>query len=233
MDSKKVILVLGASSGIASELNKYFHKKYQIYFFYFKNKPKSYKNTQSIKLDLNNYKKLDITLSKLNLKNKKIIILNLASVKYDKISFNINNSDLEKTFRVNCFSFLNFIKHFLPKMINQKWGRVINFSSTAGSIGEKGTLLYTSSKNAAFGMMNVMSKEYAQFNITFNTIELGNFNYGLFKKLNSEMRKKIVSNIPSKKTGDIKDIYNAVHFIINSKYVNGSKINIDGGYTIK
>ena len=46
------------------------------------------------------------------------------------------------------------------------------------------------------------------------------------------MREKIISNIPSKKTGDIKDIYNAVHFIINSSYVNGSKINIDGGYTV-
>ena len=233
MNKKKIILVLGASSGIATELNKFLYKKFKMYFFYFKNKPKNLKNTQSFKLNLNNYKKLDITLSKLRIKNSKIIILNLASVKYDKISFNINNADLEKTFSINCFSFLNFIKHFLPTMINQKWGRVINFSSTAGSVGEKGTLLYTSSKNAAYGMMNVMSKEYARFNITFNTIELGNFNYGLFKKLNPEMRKKIISNIPSKKTGNIKDIYNAVHFIINSEYVNGSKINVDGGYTIK
>lgn len=233
MDSKKIILVLGASSGIASELNSFLSKKFKIYFFYFKNKPKNLKNTQSIKLNLNNYKNLNSTLNKLKTKNKKIIILNLASVKYDKISYNINNLDLEKTFSINCFSFLNFINYFLPTMINQKWGRIINFSSTAGSIGEKGTLLYTSSKNATYGMMNVMSKEYAQFNITFNTIELGNFNYGLFKKLNPEMRKKIISNIPSKKTGNIKDIYNAVHFIINSEYVNGSKINVDGGYTIK
>ena len=158
MDNKKIILVLGASSGIATELNKFLYKKFKMYFFYFKNKPKNLKNTQSFKLNLNNYKKLDITLSKLRIKNSKIIILNLASVKYDKISFNINNADLEKTFSINCFSFLNFIKHFLPTMINQKWGRVINFSSTAGSVGEKGTLLYTSSKNAAFGMMNPEAK---------------------------------------------------------------------------
>ena len=46
------------------------------------------------------------------------------------------------------------------------------------------------------------------------------------------MREKIISNMPSKKTGDIRNIYNAVNFIINSDYVNGSKINIDGGYSI-
>lgn len=122
MDSKKIILVLGASSGIASELNSFLNKKFKIYFFYFKNKPKNLKNTQSIKLNLNNYKNLNSTLNKLKTKNKKIIILNLASVKYDKISYNINNLDLEKTFSINCFSFLNFINYFLPTMINQKWG---------------------------------------------------------------------------------------------------------------
>jgi len=232
MDKKKIILVLGASSGIATELNKFFYKKYPLYFFYFKNKPKHLKNTKSIKLDLQNVKKIQITLDKLQIKNKKIIILNLAAIKLDKISYNINNSDLEKTFKINTFSFLIFVQYLLPKMVKEKCSRVINFSSTAGSAGEKGTLLYTASKNATHGMINVMSKEYAKFNITFNTIELGNFNFGLFKKLNPEMRKKIISNIPSKKTGDIRDIYNSIHFIINSGYVNGSKINIDGGYTV-
>jgi|TARA_B110000971_G_C19990908_1_gene491920 3-oxoacyl-[acyl-carrier protein] reductase len=232
MDKKKILIVLGASSGIASELNNFFYKKYPIYFFYFKNKPKHLKNTRSIKLDLQNFKKIKTTLDKLKIKNKKIIILNLAAVKFDKISYGINVSDLEKTFNINTFSFLSFIQQLLPKMIKEKWGRIINFSSTAGSVGEKGTLLYTASKNATHGMIKVMSKEYAQFNITFNTIELGNFNLGLFKKLSPEMRKKIISKIPSKKTGNVKDIYNAVNFIVNSGYVNGSKINIDGGYSI-
>ena len=232
MDKKKVILVLGASGGIATELNKFLNKRYLIYLFYFKNKPKHLKNTKSIKLDLQNYSKIKSTLNQMEIKNKKIIILNLAAVKFDKISYNIDSSDLEKTFKINTFSFLNFVQYFLPQMIKEKWGRVINFSSTAGSVGEKGTLPYTASKNATHGMIKVMSKEYAQFNLTFNTIELGNFNFGLFQKLNPEMREKIISNIPSKKTGGIRNIYNAVNFIINSDYVNGSKINIDGGYSI-
>ena len=70
MDNEKVILVLGASSGIASKLNNYFHKKFKMYFFYFKNKPQNLKNTQSIKLDLNNYKKLNTVLKKINIKKK-------------------------------------------------------------------------------------------------------------------------------------------------------------------
>ena len=79
-------------------------------------------------------------------------------------------------------------------------------------------------------MIKTMSKEYGAFNITFNTLALGNFNYGLFKKLNKRLRKKILNKIPSKKTGDVKNIFNAIQFLVDSDYVNGSLIKIDGGY---
>ena len=118
-------------------------------------------------------------------------------------------------------------------MMKNKWGRVINFSSTGGAEGEIGTLLYTSSKNASHSMVKVMSKEFAQFDITFNTINLGNFNTGLYKKLDLRKRNKIIEKIPSKKTGDFKDIYNAINFLIQTPYATGSAVNVDGGYTAK
>ena len=85
------------------------------------------------------------------------------------------------------------------------------------------------SKNATLSMMKVMSKEYGKFNITFNTLKLGNFNFGLFKKLDKNLRKKLLEKVPSKKTGDIKNILFAIDFLIKTNYVNGSSINIDGG----
>lgn len=115
-------------------------------------------------------------------------------------------------------------------MIKNKWGRVINISSTGGLAGDKGTLLYTSSKNASLGIMRVMSQEYAIFNITFNTLLLGNFNFGMFKLLNKKIQDKVLKKIPSKKTGKVVNIYNAIKFLINSDYVNGASIKIDGGY---
>ena len=115
-------------------------------------------------------------------------------------------------------------------MMKNNWGRIINISSTGGASGEKGTMLYSMSKNATHGIMQVMSKEYGKFNITFNTLKLGNFNYGLFKKLDKNLQKKILEKIPSKKTGDVKNIFFAIEFLMNSDYVNGSSINIDGGY---
>ena len=42
-------------------------------------------------------------------------------------------------------------------------------------------------------------------------------------------KKKIINKIPSKKLGKVSQIYNAIRFLINTDFVNGSIIKIDGG----
>ena len=51
----------------------------------------------------------------------------------------------------------------------------------------------------------------------------------LYKKLNKKKQKKLLEKVPLKKTGNIKNIINAIEFLVKSDYVNGSEIKIDGG----
>ena len=60
-------------------------------------------------------------------------------------------------------------------------------------------------------------------------IVLGNFNYGMYKKLSQKKRNKLLEKVPNKRTGNITNIINALNYIINSEYVNGSRMKIDGG----
>ena len=223
----------GSAGGIGNLLTKTLSKKFKMICIYNKKKPKLLKNVRALKIDYNNttaLKKVCDKLKKIILLEKKIIFLNLAAIKIDRISLNIKKKEMNESFNVNYFSFFYITQSILSSLIKNKWGRIINFSSTGGLNGEIGTLLYTSSKYATLGMMKVLSKEYAKFNITFNTIKLGNFNMGMFNKLNNKTKENILKKIPSGKTGDIKNIYNAIKFIINSNYVNGAEIAIDGGF---
>ena len=227
-----MIVILGGSSSLGSNLLSSLAKEDKILCFYNKNKPHvKKKNIEYFKLNLENFKVSDLTKNNFSkkIKNQKITLINFASIKIDKLSLFVNENDLNKTLNVNFISFFKIIKFLLPKMIEKKWGRVISVSSTGGMRGDKGTFLYTSSKHASLGMIKSMSKEYGKYNITFNTINLGNFNYGLFKKLSKNEKQKILSSIPSNKTGDIQNIQNAISFIIKSNYVNNSEISIDGG----
>ena len=228
MVKKNLILFFGSSGGIGQELNKILIKKYKVISFYNKTRiSKKGKLTKKINFlsnkDINNISKI------VNLDNYRIIILNFASIKIDKLSLYVEEKDYKKTMEINVNGFFKVINKVIPFMMKNKWGRVINVSSTGGILGDKGTILYSMSKNATLSMMRVMSKEYGKFNITFNTLKLGNFNLGLFKKLNKEYRKKLLNKVPSKKTGNIKDILFAIDFLIKANYVNGSSINIDGG----
>ena len=227
-----MIVILGGSSSLGSNLLSSLAKEDKILCFYNKNKPHvKKKNIEYFKLNLENFKISDLTKNNFSkkIKNQKITLINFASIKIDKLSLFVNENDLNKTLNVNFISFFKIIKFLLPKMIEKKWGRVISVSSTGGMRGDKGTFLYTSSKHASLGVIKSMSKEYGKYNITFNTINLGNFNYGLFKKLSKNEKQKILSSIPSNKTGDIQNIQNAISFIIKSNYVNNSEISIDGG----
>ena len=232
MKKKFLIIITGASGGIGQLLIKKLSKKFKIIFIYNQKKPKSVKDSKYLKIDYNKtskIKKICIRLKKMILSEKKIIFLNLAAIKIDKISIHINKNEMSKTFNINYFSLFYLIQGILPNLIKNKWGIVINFSSTGGLAGEIGTLLYTSSKHASIGMMKVFSKEFAKFNITFNTIKLGNFDTGMYKKLTKNAQANILKKIPSQKTGDVTSIYNAIKFIIKSNYVNGSEVSVDGG----
>lgn len=226
MEKNKLIIITGSSGGIGSKILNYFAKKNNILAIYNKKKPTT-KNKKIKYLKLNLEKK--IKLDKSYFRDKKIIFINLAAIKNDKLIINYKISEVRKIFRVNIESTFEFLKIILPEMIVKKWGRIINFSSTDGINGDVGVSSYAATKLALHGLTNVLSKEYGMFGITSNVIVLGNFDYGMFKKLSNMKQKKILERIPNKKTGDIKNVINAINFIINSDYVNGTTIKIDGG----
>ena len=229
MVKKNLILIFGSSGGIGQEISKLLKKKYRVVCFYNKNKISNKNKTISKKLNFLSKKEIKNISKVVKFKNYRTVILNFASVKIDKLSLYITEKEYKKSMEVNVNAFLKIINEIIPYMMKNNWGRIINISSTGGISGDKGTILYSMSKNAAISMMKVMSKEYGKFNITFNTLKLGNFNYGLFEKFDEDFKKKLLDKVPSKKTGNIKNILYAIDFLIKTDYINGSSINIDGG----
>jgi 3-oxoacyl-[acyl-carrier protein] reductase len=226
MEKNKLIIILGASGGIGTPILKYFSKKYNILAVYKKNRPiVTNKRIKHLKLDL--AKKIKINKS--YYKNKKIIYINLAAIKNDKLLINYKKSEWRMAFKINVESTFDILQIILPEMILNKWGRIINFSSTDGINGDVGISSYSATKYSLHGLSRTLSKEYGMLGITSNVLVLGNFNYGMFKKLKDEKQKRILERVPNKKTGNIKNIINAINFLINSDYVNGAEIKIDGG----
>tara|TARA_B100000745_G_scaffold290334_1_gene229178 strand:- start:43 stop:723 length:681 start_codon:yes stop_codon:yes gene_type:complete len=225
-----MIILLGSSSGIGKKLLGQLSKIDEILALYNHNKPDiNISNVYLEKIDITEIEQIQNIIEKYNSKLTKITFINLVATTLDKLVPDINKEDVTKTFETNIFSNIYFAKFLTKKMVNDKWGRFIFFSSSKAVKGDVGISVYASSKSSLIGFSNSLSKEYSRFNITSNVISLGYFEGASWNRLNIEKQKELLKEVPSKKIGNVNNIYNAIELLIKSDYITGSQIYIDGG----
>tara|TARA_X000000950_G_C13861554_1_gene638938 strand:+ start:554 stop:1234 length:681 start_codon:yes stop_codon:yes gene_type:complete len=223
-----MIILLGASKGIGKDLIPSLTNIDHVICCSRTGKVNKYKNASNYKIDITSETEIDSFIAS-NKKLKKISVIFCASFKKDTLLVQSKKSDIDLTIDTNIKSIIDITKKIIPIMIKQKYGRLIYLSSSEAASGSIGTSLYSMSKSALNGFSGSISKEYGNFNITSNIIELGAFNTGMYKKLDTKIKKQIKSNIPSKKLGKMLDIFNTIDFIIKTEFLNGSIIKLNGG----
>ena len=223
-----MIVLTGASGGIGLEILEGLSKIDNVLAIYNSSKPKNINlpNIEFEKVDISDPDEIlsFIDRNKKNLTN--VTLVNLAAVSIDGLLANYDLEDWETVIRVNLSSNFLFSRHLIPLMIKDKWGRIIHVSSTNSAIGAGA---YSSSKSGLEGLSKALSREYARYNITSNIIKLGVFNTGMFHALSEKNQKAFLDRIPSKKLGQTSNVTNAISFLIDSDFVNGASITIDGG----
>lgn len=226
-----MILLTGASGGIGEQLLPKLTQLDKIIGIYNKKKPNTKKNEEMTfaKVDLTSSNDIGLFIKEYNKILKNITLVHCAVVKIDNLLAHFDEENWQKVIDVNIKANFLLTKALLPIMIKNNWGRIIHISSVAGSQGAVGTIPYGLSKTSLIGLSRGLAKEYAKFNITSNILELGYFEHGLFNTLTDIVKKQLLSQIPSKKLGNIQNIINGINFLMQSEYVNGAKINIDGG----
>lgn len=223
-----MIILTGASGGLGSNLLKSLLLIDDLTLIYNSNKIE-YKGALSYKLNIINEDEVVdfIKFQKHNL--KQITLVNMATFSKDGLLANYSTKNWQKTFDINVNGPFFLIKHLLPLMIAQNWGRIINVSSYLADNGAIGASAYSSSKSALIGLTKSLSKEYGRFNINSNIMELGYFDGGLADTLSHQIKNNILKKIPTKKLGNIEEVSSCISLLIDSSYINGSIIKINGG----
>jgi len=78
--------------------------------------------------------------------------------------------DWERIFAINFWGVLYGVKFFLPHMIEQQSGHIVNTSSAAGYCGLAALGAYTATKHAVVGLSDVLRAEVRRYNIGVSTI---------------------------------------------------------------
>lgn len=228
---KNLIILTGASGGIGNAILSSLSKIDKVIAIYHSKEIDVDKlnGVESYQVDLTSEDQINEFVIKIQDKLSNIVLINAAAISIDNLAVKFETTDWNKSISLNLNSNFFLTRALLTYMIANKWGRVIHISSIAAIRGVQGTIAYSTTKTGLLGMSKVLANEYARFGITSNVLIPGYFKTGLIDTLDEKSRQKIIESIPSKKLGDPSNVVNAIDFLIKSNYVNGSRINIDGG----
>jgi NAD(P)-dependent dehydrogenase (short-subunit alcohol dehydrogenase family) len=87
----------------------------------------------------------------------------------------VTDEEIHAQFATNLFGPLHLMREVLPGMREQRFGRIVNVSSTAGFTGPPGLGIYAASKHAIEGLSEAVSRELSHLGIVTMIVEPGAF----------------------------------------------------------
>ena len=211
----KRLIILGGTGGLGQEVKKLLEKKYSV-------------TATGSNLDVTDF----VALQRWFHVNEYDIIINLAGYNHDRLIHKYDEESIyeaEKQIRVNVLGNVNLLAACLPKMRPRGWGRIIMISSVLASKPVIGTGVYSASKAFIDNLVKTAALENANKGITCISIQLGYFDAGMAHRIPKNIQEKIKQNIPLKRFGSIKELYNTIEYLINTEYVSGTSLKINGG----
>jgi 3-oxoacyl-[acyl-carrier protein] reductase len=132
---------------------------------------------------------------------------------------------------VNLTGPFNTIKCCLPGMMERGWGRIINISSIAGTMGGAGQCSYAATKGGLIGLTKTVALEAARKGVTCNAVVLGVIDGGAFHTVAPEFQDRIIKSMAMRRAGTRQEISNVVVFLASeeSSYITGEAIEVSGG----
>ncbi len=156
----------------------------------------------------------------------------------DKPTHELTEEEWDDVMNVNVKGVFFCTKHAIPYLKKAGAGSIINLSSIYGIVGAGDIPPYHASK----GAVRLMSKNdaliYAKDKIRVNSVHPGFIWTPLVEELgksDSQFRTKLDSLHPLGHVGEAIDIAYGILYLVSdeSKFVTGSELVIDGGYTSK
>jgi NAD(P)-dependent dehydrogenase (short-subunit alcohol dehydrogenase family) len=162
------------------------------------------------------------------------ILVNNAGMGHFVLAHQLEDQEIERTLRVNLFSYIYMSKHAVGNMIERQVpGCVVNISSIVSMIGAAGNTIYAASKGGVTGFTVCLAREVARYGIRVNAIAPGYVETDLIAPMPDDYRAKVTRRIPMRRFGQPEEIAKAVSFLVeDATYMTGQTLIIDGGIMI-
>lgn len=165
--------------------------------------------------------------------NRVDVLVNNAALARSTRFPDLSAEEFRAAFEVNVTAPFLLMKACLPAMREQRYGRVVNISSTAGrQVSTLGGAHYTASKTGLVGLTRAAAKELGRYGITVNAVCPGMIDTELTREYASdEILVKLAASFPVPRLGTAREVADLICFIASEAagYITGAALDINGG----
>lgn len=238
----KTVLITGAAKGIGAAIAEELAKNgYQVIINYRTSEQKAQElkdkltnngqNVEIYKADVTKKEEVEQMVKYVVNKYGKIdVLVNNAGISQIKPFADIEEEEWDNMINNNLKSVYLVTKQVIHNMLQNQSGAIINISSIWGITGASCEVHYSAAKAGIIGMTKALAKEMALSNITVNAIAPGMIETDMNSDLTQEEINEVVNEIPLKRMGKPEEIAKTVKWLIETPYITGQTIRVDGGW---
>lgn len=160
------------------------------------------------------------------------VLVNNAGITRDGFLHKMTPDQWHEVIDTNLSSCFNMCRVTVPAMREKGWGRIINISSINGQKGQMGQTNYSAAKAGIIGFTKALALENATKGITVNAICPGYIETEMTGKMNPDVLKSIVAQIPVGRLGQPAEIARTVAFLAadDASFITGATLSVNGGH---
>ena len=185
----------------------------------------------SVTCDVSDYEAVKTVAQSLRKEKREIEgLVNAAGIASMNLAVTTPPSMTQKLIQTNLAGTIHCCQLFAPLMIRKKAGSIINFSTSAVTLGLKGESIYAATKAGVEGFSLAFAREMADFDIRVNCVAPGPIKTDLLKGVRDEQIDAIVAQQILPKLFLPDDIADLCEFLLSpqSQSLSGQVLKVGG-----
>ena len=158
------------------------------------------------------------------------VVVNNAGISEVGLVTDMTDEAWRRIVDVNLSSVFYTCRAFIPLMLKEHRGHIINISSIWGSTGASCEVAYSATKSGVEGFTRALAKELAPSGISVNAIAPGVIDTDMNSHLSAPEKAELAEEIPTGRFGTPEEVAAAVYVLCTMPYTTGQIIGVNGGW---